>query len=155
MPSIHLPDRTCNELEYTTFDFSRFTFLEELEIASDSFKNVSEFVIDGLNYLKLLRIKRNSFTHLKSNETWNSDITNNANRSFSILNCDELELIEIGEYSFCDYSGGFELRNLPRLSTIKMDIYNFCFSSFEINGIIDMILLMNRSSEFIFDCIRQ
>ena len=76
-------------------------------------------------------------------------------RSFSILNCDELESIEIGEYSFSDYSGGFELKNLPKLYSIKIGEIgstssNFYYSSFVIQGIIDMILLMNRSSAFEF-----
>ena len=62
----------------------------------------------------------------------------------------------MGEYSFSDYSGEFELRNLPKLSTIKIgeigrDSLNFCYSSFVIKGIIDMILLMNRSSTIEFN----
>ena len=67
------------------------------------------------------------------------------------MNCDELKSIEIGSYSFSDYAGGFELKNLPKLSTIKIGeirsaSFNFCGSSFVIRGKIDMILLMNRSS---------
>ena len=98
----------------------------------------------------------NSFTLLKSNDEWDYYKANNASRSFSILNCIELESIEIGEFSFIDYGGGFELKNLPKLSTIKIgvigsDSSNFCYSSFVIKGIIDMILLMNRSSTFAID----
>ena len=71
------------------------------------------------------------------------------------MNCIELESIEIGRYSFSDYGGGFELKNLPKLSTIKIGeigskSFNFLYSSFVIKGIIDMILLMNRSSTFEF-----
>ena len=110
---------------------------------------MNKFVIDGLNELKSLKIGMNSFTKRKNG--WGDDST----RSFSILNCIELESIEIGPYSFSDYSGGFELVNLPKLSTIKIgeigyDSYNFWSSSFEIKGIIDMILVMNRSSTFEF-----
>ena len=117
--------------------------------------NVNEFVIDGLKSLRSLKIGSNSFTHLTSDDEWNDDIANNRNRSFSILNCDELESIEIGKFSFSDYAGGFELKNLPKLSTIKigeieMDSSNFFYSSFVIKGIIDMILVMNRSSTFEF-----
>ena len=86
----------------------------------------------------------NSFT--RSKNSWG----NNLSRSFSILNCVELESIEIGSCSFSDYGGGFELFNLPKLSTIRIDSYNFYYSSFVIKGIIDMILLMNRSSTFEF-----
>ena len=139
--------------------FSRFTLLEELIIGDDCFGSVDEFNIDGLNELKSLKIGNNSFTHLKSNDEWDYDKANNRSRSFSILNCNELESIEIGRFSFCDYAGGFELKNLPKLSTIKIgeigsDSSNFYYSSFVIKGIIDMILLMNRSSTFEFHWIR-
>ena len=157
--SIHLPDWTCNEVDYTTFNFSRFTLLKELIIGDYSFLNVNEFKIDGLKSLKSLKIGKNSFTLLKRNNKWDDDKANNPNRSFVILNCIELESIEIGLFSFGDYGGGFELKNLPKLSTIKIGeigngSFNFVYSSFEIKGIIDMILLMNRSSKFEFDRIR-
>ena len=130
--------------------FSRFTLLEELIIGDDSFENVNEFIINGLNELKSLKIGMNSFTKKKNSSG------NDESRSFSILNCNELESIEIGEFSFSDYGGGFELLNLPKLSSIKIgeigyDSWNFYYSSFVIKGIIDMILLMNRSSSFEFD----
>ena len=129
--------------------FSRFTLLEELIIGDDSFENVNEFIINGLNELKSLKIGMNSFTKKKNSSG------NDESRSFSILNCNELESIEIGEFSFSDYGGGFELRNLPKLLSIKIGeigsrSYNFYYSSFVIKGIIDMILLMNRSSLFEF-----
>ena len=97
------------------------------------------FNINGLNHLKSLTIGMNSFTRNKN--SW----ANNPSRSFAILNCIELESIEIGSRSFSDYGGSFELNNLPKLSTLKMDSGSFCCSSFEIKSIINMIL-MNRSS---------
>ena len=103
-------------------------------------------MIDGLNELKWLKIGMNSFTKKKNS------YGNNSSRLFSILNCIELESIEIGRYSFSDYGGEFELRNLPKLSTIKIgsiesDISesnnegwsaNFCYSSFVIKGMIEV-----------------
>ena len=132
--SIHLLDWTCNDIDYTTFNFSRFTLLEELIIGSNSFMNVKLFSIDGLNHLKCIKIGKRSFTKTK----YKCD----SNRSFSVLNCIELESIEIGLFSFSDYGGSFELKNLPKLSTIKIGesgyySYNFSYSSFEIKGIID------------------
>ena len=97
--------------------FSRFTLLEELIIGDDCFGSVDEFNIDGLNELKSLKIGNNSFTHFKSGD---KIVFSNESRSFSILNCIELESIEIGSYSFSDYGGEFELKNLPKLSTIKI-----------------------------------
>ena len=139
-----------------TLNYSQYTLLEELIIGDDCFGSVNEFMIDGLNELKSVKIGKNSFTNIKSNDYWDYNKANNPNRSFSVLNCIELESIEIGEYSFSDYGGGFELKNLPKLSTIKIgeigsDSSNFYYSSFVIKGIIDMILLMNRSSKFEFD----
>ena len=133
---------SCNDYRYSTF--IPFVLLKSIEIGDRCFENVDIFKIDGLNELKSLKIGSRSFTKNKSSSG------DDSSRSFSILNCDELESIEIGRYSFSDYGGGFELVNLPKLSTIKMDSYNFCYSSFVIKGIIDMILLMNRSSTFEF-----
>ena len=138
-----------------SFSLIKLNTIESIEIGDNCFENVELFNIDGLNELKSLKIGINSFTHLKSNDEWDGNVANNPNRSFSILNCIELESIEIGRYSFSDYGGGFELRNLPKLSTIKIgeigsESCNFYYSSFVIQGIIDVILLMNRSSTFEF-----
>ena len=151
--SIQIPNYSMNNEDYNIFNFSRFDLLEELIIGDDSFMYVNEFIIDGLNHLKSLVIGMNSFTKKKNSNG------NDSSRSFSILNCDELKSIEIGSYSFSDYAGGFELKNLPKLSTIKIgeigsDSSNFYYSSFVIKGIIDMILVMNRSSTFKFHWIR-
>ena len=56
------------------------------------------------------------------------------------MNCESLQSIEIGEYSFTDFAGEFELWNLPHLQSIQIgtignDSYNFYFSSFVIRGI--------------------
>ena len=126
--SIHLPNRTCNELNYNTFNFSRFNLLEELEIGDYSFINVNEFVISGMNHLKSLIIGISSFTSYNNQSI------------FQILNCIELESIEIGEHSFEAYEGSFELFNLPNLSSIKIGKIgswssSFMHSSFIIKGI--------------------
>ena len=149
------------------FDLSRFILLEELIIEDNCFSNVDIFKIDGLNYLKSIKIGIKSFTQQKDN--WGT-INNSSSRSFGILNCNELKSIDIGRYSFFDYGGKFELKNLPSLTSIKVGSIetdysesnnkgrsvSFCFiSSFMIKGIIDDVLLMNRSSEFIFYWIRK
>ena len=131
--SIHLPNWICNKLDYITFNFSRFNLLEELIIGDDSFMYVNEFIIDGLNQLKSLKIGNNSFTTRKN---W---YENDESRSFIISNCIELKSIEISNYSFSGYGGEFELLNLPKLSTIKMNYRNFFYSSFIVKGIMDVI----------------
>ena len=140
-------NRCCNLVN--TLSLPQF-YYEKLIIGNDCFENVELFNIDGLDELRSLKIGKNSFTKEKNG------CADDPNRSFSILNCIELESIEIGRFSFSDYGGGFELRNLPKLSTIKIGKIgsyssNFRYSSFVITGIIDMILLMNRSSTFEFD----
>ena len=137
--SIVTDSGSCN-YDFIT-SFKPKSRLEYIEIGDDCFENVDLFKVDGLNELKSLKIGINSFTHLKSGN-WDWKIANNRNRSFSVLNCFELESIEIGEYSFVDYGGGFELINLPKLSTIKIgeigsDSSNFFVSSFIVKGIID------------------
>ena len=158
--SIQIPNEFCNDLE--TLTFSQYTLLEELIIGDDCFGNIDKFVIDGLNHLKSLKIGSKSFTRQKGDWKWNK--AKNSNRSFAVLNCNELKSIEIGRYSFFDYGGKFELKNLPSLTIIKIGSIetdysesnnrgwslNFWYSSFVIKGNIDMILLMNRSSTIEF-----
>ena len=100
----------------------------------ECYSEVQRFRIDGLNRLKTIKIGNNSFTQKKSwygNDKW---------KSFHILNCESLESIQIGEYSFSDFGGDFELKNLPQLQSIQIgiigsDSYNFYNSSFVIRGI--------------------
>ena len=146
--SIIIPNWTCNDIDYTIFDFSRFTLVESIEIGDDCFGSVQTFKIDGLNQLKTIKIGKNSFTKKKN---WYG---NDVSKSFHILNCESLESIEIGHHSFSDYAGEFELKNLPQLQSIHIGTVgrwysdNFCCSSFVIRGI-DMILniVMIRSSK--------
>ena len=144
--SLVIDSNSCKDNNIVSFNPSTNVILESIEIGDDCFENVNEFLISGLNELKSLKIGINSFTKQR-----NGKIIRDSNQSFSILNCIELESIEIGEYSFSDYSGGFELINLPKLSSIKIGdagnwSSNFFNSSFEIKGMTNVILLMNRSS---------
>ena len=131
----------------TDWDVSWFLNLESIEIGNDCFGSVQVFQIDGLNRLKSLKIGKNSFTQKKNNRG------DDKSKLFHILNCESLESIEIGEYSFSDYGGDFELKNLPQLQSIQMGTigkwsYNFSKISFVIRGI-DVILniVMIRSSK--------
>ena len=152
--SITIPNWTCNDIDYTIFDFSRFNNVESIEIGNDSFFSVKTFKIDGLNRLKTIKIGNNSFTRKKKNS--GSDVW----KSFHILNCKSLESIQIGEYSFSDFAGEFELKNLPQLQSIQIGTigsisYNFYYSSFVIRGI-ELILniVMIRSSKSTIHYIR-
>ena len=113
------------------WDVSWFLNLESIEIGNDCFESVKTFQIDGLNRLKTIKIGNNSFTKRYGNDK---------SKSFHILNCESLESIQIGEYSFSDFGGEFELKNLPQLQSIQIgtigsESYNFYWSSFVIRGI--------------------
>ena len=135
----------CNDLN--ALDLNRFEWLRSIEIGNDCFESVKTFKIDGLNQLKTIKIGNNSFTQKKNS------YGNDKSKSFHILNCESLESIHIGEYSFSDFGGQFKLKNLPQLQTIqigtiKKDSWNFRYSSFVIRGI-ELILniVMIRSSK--------
>ena len=152
--SIIIPNWTCNDVDYTIFDFSRFSIVESIEINNDCFGSVQTFQIDGLNRLKTIKIGNKSFTQEKN---W---FGNDESKSFHILNCESLKSIQIGECSFSDFAGDFELKNLPQLQSIEIgtigsDSYNFWCSSFVIRGI-ELILniVMIRSSKSTIHYIR-
>ena len=133
--SIIIPNRTCNDIDYTIFDFSRFSIVESIEIGNDCFESVKTFQIEGLNRLKTIKIGNNSFTQRKNG------YRDDKSKSFHILNCESLKSIQIGRYSFSDFAGEFELKNLPQLQSIQIGTveskssYNFYYSSFVIRGI--------------------
>ena len=138
-------------MEYTTFDFSDYAVVESIWIGDDCFGFVKTFQIDGLNRLKSIKIGSNSFTQMKNSnivgDEWDdyAELANNPSKSFHILNCASLKSIHIGEFSFSDFAGEFELKNLPRLQSIQIGTFgrcssfNLCCSSFVIRGI-EMIL---------------
>ena len=83
--------------------------------------------------LKQLNIGANSFTQKR--KYWGT----NPSKSFHIINCESLKSIEIGENSFSDYSGAFELKNLNSLQSIKIGLMtceslNFYSCTLQIRG---------------------
>ena len=132
--SIVIPSWTCNDDDYTIFDFSRFPQVKSIEIGDNCFAFVKTFEMNGLNQLKSLKIGKNSFSQKKN--SYGDD----ESKSFHILNCKSLKSIEIGEWSFSDFAGDFELKNLPALQSIQIGKVgsgssNFYSSSFVIGGI--------------------
>ena len=120
------------------WDVSLLLNLESIEIGNDCFGSVQTFKIDGLNRLKTIKIGNNSFTQYKNS------CGNDKSKSFHLLNCESLESIHIGAYSFSDYAGEFELKNLPQLQSIQIgtigrDGWNFYYTSLVVRGI-EMIL---------------
>ena len=132
---------TTNKYDNRIFHISNCVSLFLIEIGSHCFESVKTFQIEGLNRLRTIKIGNNSFTQ-KNNNTEVGYIS----KSFHLLNCKSLESIQIGEYSFSDFGGDFELTNLPQLQSIQIgtigsNSYNFCYSSFVIRGI-ELILFI-------------
>ena len=152
--SILISSYSCNVMDCTILDFSRYTRVRSIEIGNDCFESVQTFKINGLNRLKTIKIGNNSFT---KNIDW---FGNDKSKSFHILNCKSLKSIQIGKYSFIDFGGDFELKNLPQLQsiqigTVRSDSYNFCYSSFVIRGIELLLnIVMIRSSKSTIHYIR-
>ena len=99
-----------------------------------------------MHKLTTLKIGPKSFTHYKNYDYFYPG------SSFHIKNCALLESIEIGRNSFSDYSGEFELENLPSLQTISIgdmmnddwSSHNFYYSAFIIRGIKDRLHLIDK-----------
>ena len=110
---------------------SNLISLESIEIGNDCFRSVQTFQMEGLNRLKTIKIGNNSFTQRNGDDK---------SKSFHILNCESLKSIQIGEFSFSDFGGEFELKNLPQLQSIQIgtignDSCNFYRSLCVIRGI--------------------
>ena len=127
----------CNDMGI--LDLNRFKHLRSINIGDNCFGSVETFKIDGLNRLKTIKIGRESFTYEKQAD-WNYSKADKKSKSFHVLNCEALESIEIGEFSFSDFAGEFELKNLPQLRSIQIGIIgsdscNFYNSSLVIRSI--------------------
>ena len=144
--NLNIPNESFNnELNMIELNLNRFMNLESIEIGDDCFGSIQRFKIDGLNRLQSLKIGHNSFTQVKLNDfenDWNGSLSKcrNESKSFHILNCKSLKVIEIGCCSFADFGGEFELRNLDNLESIKIGeigegSMSFIWSSFNIRGI--------------------
>ena len=138
-----------NKCVLVDWDVSWFLNLESIEIGNDCFGSVQTFKIEVLNRLRTIKIGKNSFTQKKN------DRGNNQSKSFHILNCESLKSIQIGEYSFSDFGGEFELKNLPQLQSIQIGLvnsyysYNFTECSFVIRGtelILNIIMIRSSNS---------
>ena len=116
-----------------SYFLSNLTSIQSIEISDNRFEEVWYFQIDGLNRLKTIKIGYDSFTYSYGDDYDES-------KSFHILNCESLESIVIDRYSFSDFAGDFELKNLPQLQSIQIgdvhnDSFNFRDASFEIHSI--------------------
>ena len=100
------------------FDIDCLKGVERLEIGKHCHKKVTQFVLDGLNELKSIIIGIDSFSY-----------DNRKGSKCVIMNCDQLNEINIGAKSFHCYES-FELKNLPSLISIQLDdnAFRLCHS---------------------------
>jgi len=97
------------------FDIDCLKGIERVEIGNDCFENVNRFVIDGLNELKGIIIRKSSFE---------LDEKSRKGSKCVIMNCDQLSEIHIGTKSFYWYES-LELKNLPSMIWIQLDVDAF------------------------------
>ena len=108
----------CNDSELSVIDLSRFVNLRELKVGDECFENVNEVKLIGLSQLERVVIGKNSFTKKKD---W---FGNDPNRHFYLKNCERLRELNMGCYSFSDYSV-CEIENVPSLEVIEMGGMNY------------------------------
>ena len=120
--------------EASLFSISSLSSLESFEIGDYCFRSITSFVLYRIPNLVTLKIGQTSFT--PSSSSGMSDTST----KFTIKECDKLESIEIGEMSFTDYAGSFEIATLPSLKRLiigstSTTSNNFIYGSFSIKSI--------------------
>ena len=125
-----------NEVSRTQLRLRNMIRLKRIVIGNECFGKVRLLELDGLFELESVVIGQKSFTLTKESVNyWDKERTDG---SYRLVNCPKLKSIQIGYYSFSDYSSSFELSNLPSLQSI--DIGDYCFhfvKQFSLTGLID------------------
>ena len=88
-----------------TFSLNICFNLEQLLIGDYCFSNVNQFSLDGLDCLQSIVIGSNSFTSKINGYGYNKY------RSFHVKNCANLKVLTIGQYSFSDFGGKFDIES--------------------------------------------
>ena len=98
-------EESLTKLEFSSYGFTQ---LRSITVYNNCFKNVREFVLDGLDKLESVKIGEKCF----SISTKERD-----DGVCRITNCSKLTQLEIGKYSYLDFNQ-FELLNLKSLKSI-------------------------------------
>ena len=101
-----------------------FNQLKSITIGNYCFKNVREFVLDGLESLESVIIGERCFI---------LGYYERDDGICRITNCPNLRQLEIGDYSFADFKS-FELSNLNSIQSIKFGESCFQFADFSLKG---------------------
>ena len=143
--NIDLPKLSSLSIGKTSFGNSNNFLLSNLgklisiTIGDECFKPLSTFNLNGLGSLVTLTIGSNSFTEHPYS------FGNDASKSFHILNCNKLDKVTLGQYSFSDYGGEFELNNLPELQRLQIgykNAYSYNFYALSVLNLMGKLLLL-------------
>ena len=99
--------------------------LKSITIGNECFKNVREFVVDGLESLESVKIGEYCFRI--------SDWGERDDGICRITNCPNLRQLEIGDDSFVDFQS-FELSNLNSIQSIKFGECCFFYADLSLKG---------------------
>ena len=87
--------------------------LEKIQIGRDCFKEANRFYVENCNKLKTIDIRSDSFNRCSSMFCFTPSALLKCKRegNVRICNCSSLLSLTIGQYSFGDYDGSFELKS--------------------------------------------
>ena len=135
VPEIVFEEDTTGTETEGVLDFSRFHKVKRIVFMDYSFSYAYKVDISSLNELESVVVGTNSLTL----NTDSYPLFSMANRQFYLKNCPKLKTLQIGRFSFSDYSV-CEMSALPSLETIDMgevgrESYNFYYASLELKRI--------------------
>ena len=125
-------DNGMNEPDLTGLDLTRFCRLKSLLVGDYCFSSVNEVKLIGMNELESVVVRENSFTQKREGD--------NPNRHFYLKDCPKLKSLEMGRYSFSDYTV-IEIENVDALEVIEMGELNeksanFDYASLELKSVL-------------------
>ena len=127
--------------EASSFSISSLSSLESFEIGDYCFRSITSFVLYRIPNLVTLKIGQTSFTPISSSGMGDTSTI------FTIKECYKLESIEIGEMSFTDYAGSFQIATLPSMKRLiigstSTTSNNFKYGSLTLQGIKHYVFLI-------------
>ena len=114
-------DNGMNEPDLTGLDLTRFCRLKSLLVGDYCFSSVNEVKLIGMNELESVVVRENSFTQKREGD--------NPNRHFYLKDCPKLKSLEMGRYSFSDYTV-IEIETVDALEEMRIGYPNGYSSSF-------------------------
>ena len=110
-------DDSCDGREWSVLDLTMMTKLRLLRIGDRCFEHVERVKLIGLHALESVVIGSNSFTSKRNAFGFNT------NRRFYLKDCEKINELQIGSYSFSDYYL-CKMENLSSIQKIEMGELN-------------------------------